>query len=168
MIVHGFIHKIEQSINDIFVNIPQDLFDMISKYYFIPNDKEWTQAVKTDKNGKYVRDLYRDYFYLHSACALVNDDNDIFIFGGNDHKQTKSDNDHEKDEIIVTNEIFKLDTNKNVLTRLKDVKCPQDGLWYGVFCKKSKRVHLFERKMTVHKSIPLNVLNNASSVIVDC
>lgn len=41
-IVDGFIHRFEKYINNLFVNIPQPLYQLVLKYYFIPSDdKKW-------------------------------------------------------------------------------------------------------------------------------
>ena len=161
LIVKGFIDKIGKDINTIFINIPKDIFEMVYKYYYIPDDIEWTQLVKYDKNNKYMRNMFSDYLYVGSGCVIVNNGNDIFMFGG-----------QAKPEGLHTNDIFRLNITTNVLRRLTDIKCPscEKGMivnWYAVFCTKSEQVHLFHRSSDVHVAISLETLNNAPSVIVD-
>ena len=159
-LVSGFINRCQKSIDKI---IAKDLYQMIFEYYFVANDKEWSQAIKTDKNGAFLRDKYVDYFCWNSAYVLVNHGNDIFIFGGlNGYKEYSTD-------------IFRLNITKNVLRRLTNIKCPdyeslsglEFELWSAVFCKKSQNVHLFIKAHVAHFVISLKTLNQASTVVVD-
>ena len=158
LFIEGFIHRL-------FITFPKDLIEMIFKYYYIPNDDEWTQATKTNKNGVFIRDMYgniSDHFRLDAGCVLVNNDKDVFMFGGKQNKTQR--------EMVISNVIFKLDIENNILTRLSDIQCSpmnKKALWHAIYCQKSKRVHIFDKQFSLHASISLQVLNNAASVVVD-
>ena len=164
LIVDGFIHQFETIAHammdnynynyNIFVNIPKDINEMILKYYFIPDDHDWTQAIKKDKKGKFMANMFGDHFYVDSGCVMVNNDRDIFIFGGTNRY----------DKI---RRILKLDIETNILRRLTNIECPSASTWYPVFCKKSQNIHLFSTSFDNHWSISLQTLNNATSVVLD-
>ena len=173
LLVNGYVHGVEENISHLFINIPNDINQIIFKYYYIPNDKQWTQAEKMllltsdghdhdDKNYNYrfERDLFANHFYFGSGCVVANNGDDIFIFGG----QKGYDGTQSLD-------ILKLNIKTNVLTRLTDIKCPscqnKESLWYAVLCTKSKNIHLFHRTFIIHAAISLERLNSAKSVVVD-
>ena len=81
LITDGFIRQFETMVDNTFVNIPKDIHEMIFRYYFIPNDDDWTQATEKD-NAKFIDDMFSNHFYKDSGCVLINNDNDIFMFGG--------------------------------------------------------------------------------------
>ena len=153
LIVDGFIHQFENIVKC--TNIPKDLNKIIVEYYFIPDDHEWTQATKADKDGKFIRDMYNDCFKSHSGCVCVNNDNDIFLFGGGVKGKMK------------TNDILRLNIETNKLEYLTNIKCPGSCDLFAVFCTKSQKIHLFARNFCLHASISLKTLNNASSVVID-
>ena len=143
-LVNGFIHRIKKF-------IPTDLHKIIFDYYFIPH---WSHAIKTDKNGKFVRNMFAEHFQSNSACVVVNNDNDIYIFGGNTG-------------IIQSKDILRLNIATNTLRRVLDVKYPLSCNSFAVFCKKSRRIHLFATNFSRHVSISLKKLNKAASVLID-
>ena len=164
MLIYGFVHNVQQNINHLFVNVPKDICQIIFKYYYFPNDKQWTQAEKIsidEKNNlKFERNLFVNHLCIRSGCVVVNDGDDIFIFGGQ-----KGYNGDQSDDI------FKLNIATNVLRKLTDIKCPfygqEKSLWYAVLCKKSQNIHLFHRRYIWHGTISLARLNCAESVVVD-
>ena len=144
--------------------MPNDLYNLIYKYYFIPTDKDWQYMIKKDQNGKFMKDLYCDEFNHKSGFVLVNDDNEIFIFGGQ-RKQT----DNYLNTKFKEQSILKLNTSTNHLNRLENIKCPpsRDATWYAVYSRKSKNVHLFTQTFDQHFCICLSELKDAPSKLVD-
>ena len=154
-VVGGFVRQFETMIDNIFVNVPKDINEMILNYYFIPNDSEWTPATKKDKNGKFTGNMFNNHFYKNSGCVLVNNDNDIFIFGGTLR-------------YIITSEICKLNIATNTLQRLTTVTCPRIfDSWYPIFCNQSQNIHLFDTRFKKHFSISLQTLNTAETAVLD-
>ena len=149
--------------------IPKEIRQLILKYYAGPSDEKWQNVCKKHKNGTIIRDMFNDAFYLHSGFILANNDNDIFIFGGEMSKC------HQGGDHLFkhSNCILKFNIAANELVRLTDIQCPEysdgekvDG-WHAVLCQKSKQVHLFAKTLYKHFSISLQTLNNSKSVLVD-
>ena len=102
--------------------------------------------MNTDKNGKFVGDIYQGNFSYDCGFALVNNDSDIFIF---DYKYGR---------------IFKMNMNTNEMRCLVDIKCPSlTWGWHAVFCRQSKNVHLFSQTLRHHVQIGLSALNTSRS-----
>lgn len=171
LIVYGFIRQFEMNCNYNYnynLQIPNDLYNLILKYFGKPSDAEWTllswtMKIKGCQHG-YVQpwtdkdkySLFRNDF----AHLLLNDDNDIFIFGG----YTQGSRDSPLDNIC------KYNIEKNELLFLNHVRCPPVHVstihngkfngWKAVFCKQTQTVHLFSLGNCSHFSIPLSILNN--------
>ena len=133
-------------------NISKDINSMILKYYFIPNDHDWSQAIKKAKNDKFIGDRFSDHFEADSGCVIVN--NDIFILGGS-HKGSK------------LRSILKLDVATSILRRLTSIEYPSATDWYPTFCTKSQNIHLFDTSFDNHWSISLQTLNSTASIVLD-
>ena len=182
LIVDGFIHHFEKNIRfgdccyshsySYHYNIiPNDLKQLIFKYYYISDNDEWTQAGKIDKSGEYMQNRYKHHFLSKMGSVIVNDDNDIFIFGGNikmskisRRQKYKGRKKHKKKKLAI----LRMNVVTGDIQGLKDIKYPIiDGGSYAVFCNKSQSIHLFARNFGQHLSIPLKSLNNASTVLID-
>ena len=160
LIVNGFVHRYETDNNKQQLFIPNELRQLIFKYYYFANDKEWTFLEQRCPSQN--KEANKDSFYLDSGYALVNDDNDIFIFGGRRGRYYH-----------LQRNIFKYNISSNQLRRLTNIDCPKTGsgssmeYFHAVYCKKSQMVHLIQTNYAKHVSISLSQLNAAESVLVD-
>ena len=151
MIVSGFIRQQFETKWNLLV--PYDLYNLIFKYYFIPDidDKMWHQLIDKDQHDKFVGDKYHDVFSYSSGFVLINDGKVIVIFSSTDTG------------------IFKLNVNTMEMRRLIsiDTSC-LNSTWgcHAVVCRKSKNVHLFTSSFEHHVRISVAELNTAPSVPV--
>ena len=169
LIVYGFLRQFElqlQSLEKLL--IPNELRGIIVKYYFVPDDKHWQQLISTNKDGYFDANIFGDYFYKDCGFILVNNDIDMYIFGGNDEMITYT---FGSNKDVVS--IYKFNLITNELRLLTDIQCPKlesyvqvPCTWHAVFCKKSQSVHLFQRRFKAHVCISLQKLINSSSVFV--
>ena len=179
LIVDGFIHEFEKSNTFSDYNysysycynyniIPNDLKQLIFQYYVSPNNNEWTQARKMAKNGIHIKSLYGYHFMSNMGSVIVNDDNDILLFGGCITRMTEPESKKKKKRRKRRKRrrrgILKLNVITGDMQRLTDIVYPirHDGS-YAVFCNKSQSIHLFTRDFAEHYSIPLQSLNNSST-----
>ena len=168
LIVNGFVKQYKQ------LFIPKDLCQLIFKYYFIPNDKNWTYMMKKDKNGMFVEQQYESTFHSTSCFVVIDGLN-----------YSDSDNDNSKHITIYkfgsTREVpgedwdtisridIDMETHSYKIKRLTSVKCPdlehnRHRRWHVVFLRKSQTIHLFGRRFKKNYSIKLETLNNAKTI----
>ena len=164
-VIYGFIRQFEQ------LFIPKDLCQMIFKYYFIPNEKNWTYMTKKDENDLLIQEQYDKSFggcYSQFAVIHGNDDSDdfqritIYKFGGSLFES------HGNRKINTINRVdINMKTHSYTIKRLTNITCPQFAKEYGrmhvVFCQKSQTIHLFGQKFDKHYSIKLETLSNAQT-----
>ena len=172
-IVNGFLKK---ELNKQ-LYIPQDICQLILKYYFIPNDKEWKYMTKRDENDMVIHSNNDDTFHSSSRYVIVDSYNKNDNYN---HQATslKDDSQHitvyEFGRYLDGTEydtISRLDINTQTysykIRRLTSIKCPKSNddnrYWHVVFCQKSQTIHLFEREFTKHYSIKLEQLQNAKT-----
>ena len=171
LIVNGFIHEFEQKKvkhddykDNIF--IPKDICNLVLKYYYIPSDKEWQLIERHERF---------DRIHHQSARVLVNNDNDIFFFGGQDMNPNNL-----YGSTKMQNIIFRFNFNTNEFRQLTNIKFPPqfDTIFeshgtvtlcnlHAVFCKQTQSIHLLETVQGIHCSIQLSLLNQAQSLLLD-
>ena len=163
-IINGFIKQFEQ------LFIPKDLRQMILKYYFIPNDKNWTCMTKKDKNGELIPLPNDAAFQVMSCYTVINDPNlsdnkhiTIYKFGSYSSSTLYASNRDAINRIDID-----VETHSYKITQLTSIKCPKlshnQSFAHVVFCQKSKTIHLFEKAFARHYSIKLQTLTNAQTV----
>ena len=162
--VYGSVRLFEKQHNYQLI-VPNDVQNLILKYYFRQCDKQWQQLIEKDRNGKFVKDRYGDQFgkMVCMGAILANDGDDIFMFADIMY-------DHDTQRFKRQDKIFKFNIQTNNLSMLENTGHPLQDMRHkgnncAVLCKKSQTVHLFTENMEEHYSISLSKLNQATTII---
>ena len=73
IVVNGFIQKELKQFKQLY--IPQDVCQLILKYFFIPNDKEWKYMTKRDENDMVIYSQNDETFHRRSRYVIVDNGN---------------------------------------------------------------------------------------------
>ena len=164
LIVFGYIRNVENinNYNDNMsdqLQIPTDLYNLILKYYWIPNnDTKWSYIgnIKMPFRKSCMRDD-RSGFVLIQDCNKVNnkkefiEQNYVLMFF-NEVEDSQSSNRYP----------YKYDINQNEFTQCllkSDFPASNHHSFVGVYCEKNQQIHIFSNKRKrVHHSIKLKDL----------